>query len=70
MKKQNFQPTPCKTEHVPNKKTAASLVESECEKDAATFASPLEMFKYLGLPTTCLNQNSQKTSKKASKNLR
>ena len=37
--------------HVPNKKTAASLVESECEKDTTTFGSPLKMFKYLGLPT-------------------
>jgi hypothetical protein len=57
---------PCNAEHVPNKKTAASLVESEHEKDAVTFESPLEMFKYLGLPTTCLNQNPQKASKKTS----
>ena len=58
---------PCKVEHVPNKKTVASLVESKCEKDNVTFTSPLEMFKYLGLPTTCLNQKSQKVSKKTSK---
>jgi hypothetical protein len=58
---------PCKIAHVPNKKTAASLIESAYEKDAKSFASPLEMFKYLGLPTTCLPQNSQKTSKKTSK---
>lgn len=57
---------PCKVKHVPNKKTAASLIESEREKDTATFGSPLEMFKYLGLPTTCLNQKSQKASKKTS----
>lgn len=58
---------PCKIAHVPNKKTAARLIESEREKDAKTFESPLEMFKYLGLPTTCLPQSSQKVSKKTSK---
>jgi len=58
---------PCDIEHVPNKKTAASLVKSECEKDTPIFGSPLEMFKYLGLPTKCLNQKSQKVSKKTSK---
>jgi hypothetical protein len=58
---------PCKIAHVPNKKTAAHLAESECEKDAKSFSSPLEMFKYLGLPTTCLPQGSQKILKKISK---
>ena len=56
---------PCRTEHVPNKKTAASLVKSECEKDSFIFGSPSEMFKYLGLPTTCLNQKSRKKNREA-----
>jgi hypothetical protein len=42
--------TCCKIAHVPNKKTAACLIESECEKVAKAFESPLELFKYLGLP--------------------
>lgn len=47
--------------HIPNKKTKASLIKSEQDKDAAAFESPLKMFKYLGLPTTCLKQSSQKS---------
>ncbi|MFA6527317.1 MAG: hypothetical protein WCT20_02745 [Candidatus Babeliales bacterium] len=58
---------PCKVTHIPNKKTAASLAKSDRETDSATFESPSEMFKYLGLPTTCLHQRSQKASKKTSK---
>jgi hypothetical protein len=58
---------PCKLGHIPNKKTSASLVKSEKENGSITFKSPSEMFKYLGLPTTCLNQKSQKVSKKTLK---
>jgi hypothetical protein len=53
---------PCRLEHGVNDKTAADLSESEEEKKAISFSSPKKMFQYLGLPITCLDKNSQKTS--------
>ena len=58
---------PCARSHVPNKMTAADLRESEKNKGVILFDSPEKMFKYLGLPATCLTQSSQKNSKKTSK---
>jgi hypothetical protein len=58
---------PCNLKHTPNTKTAADLHESETGKGVISFKSPLEMFNYLGLPTTCLPKKSQKTLKKTSK---
>ena len=58
---------PCNVEHVPNKKTAASLKKSEAAKGTVSFDTPSEMFEYLGLSTKCLNQKSPKALKKTSK---
>ena len=58
---------PCATEHVPNEETARDLDESKKDNEVISFDSPLKMFKYLGLPTTCLNKNFQKNSKKTLK---
>ena len=53
---------PCRLTHEPNDETATTLRESRSEKDVLSFDSPLEMFKYLGLPTTCLDQSFPKAS--------
>lgn len=58
---------PCSFDHVPNAETAADLDESEKGDGVVSFDSPVEMFKYLGLPTTCLNKNFQKNSKETLK---
>ena len=54
-------------EYIPNAKTAADLDESEDNKGVISFSSPLEMFQYLGLLTTCLSKKSQRTSRETSK---
>lgn len=54
---------PCSAQHVPNVQTANFLRESMKEKEALSFQFPFDMFKYLGLPTTFINKNSQKNLK-------
>ncbi len=58
---------PCDVEHVPNAATAASLKNTKKSSGSISFNSPLEMFNHLGLPTTCLSKDSQKTLKKTLK---
>jgi hypothetical protein len=55
---------PCNKKHNPNTETAAALRDSAQDKNVIAFDSSLEMFEYLGLPTTCLTKKSPKNSKK------
>ena len=58
---------PCGVKHVPNAETRKDLEAGKDGKGTVTFDSPLEMFNYLGLPTTCLSKDFQKNLKKTSK---